>query len=217
MTDLQEIYSRLFDSYGPQNWWPADTPFEVMIGAILTQQTTWKNVEIAIQNLKDKDLLNVASLNEIPNDELEPEIRKSGFYRQKSKAIKNLVGFLMEEYHGELDRMFEEDGEELRKKLLSVKGIGHETADSILLYACIKPFFVVDAYTRRALKRLELADTNDYEQIRDFFENSLPKDTTLYNEFHALWVELGKRHCKTKPLCNECPLNDMCPYPSKTE
>ncbi|MEE9223675.1 MAG: endonuclease III domain-containing protein, partial [Thermoplasmata archaeon] len=109
MTDVREIYSRLFDSFGPQNWWPADTPFEVMIGAILTQQTSWKNVEIEIQNLKDKDLLNVVSLSEIPNDELEPEIRKTGFYRQKSKDAKNFVGFLMEEYQGELDRLFEED------------------------------------------------------------------------------------------------------------
>ncbi|MEE9223245.1 MAG: hypothetical protein V3U51_00630, partial [Thermoplasmata archaeon] len=187
------------------------------IGAILTQQTSWKNVEIAIQNLKDRGLLNVVSLSEIPKDELEKEIHKTGFYRQKSRAVKNLVGFLMEEYHGELDRMLAEEGEELRKKLLSVKGIGHETADSILLYACTRSFFVVDAYTKRALKRLELADTDDYEHIRNFFENLLPKDTALYNEFHALWVELGKRHCKTKPLCDHCPLNDLCPYPSKSE
>ncbi len=217
MVALQEIYSTLFGSYGPQDWWPGETPFEVMIGAILTQQTSWKNVEIAIQNLKDRNLLDVVSLCEISNDELEKEIRKTGFYKQKSRAVKNLVHFLMEEYEGNLDEMCSENGQELRAKLLSVKGIGHETADSVLLYACNKPFFVVDAYTKRALRRLELIDTDNYEEIRNFFESSLPKDTKLYNEFHALWVELGKRHCKTKPLCEPCPLNDLCPYPRKSE
>ncbi|MCK4444610.1 MAG: endonuclease III domain-containing protein [Thermoplasmata archaeon] len=217
MADLQEIYSKLFESFGPQHWWPGETPFEIMIGAILTQQTSWKNVEIAIQNLKDKNLLDVVSLNEIPKDELEKEIRKTGFYRQKSRAVKNFVGFLVEECQGDLDEMCSENDQELREKLLSVKGIGHETADSILLYACNKPFFVVDAYTKRALRRLELTDTDNYEEIRDFFESSLPKDAVLYNEFHALWVELGKRHCKTRPICDDCPFNDICPYPSKTE
>ncbi len=217
MADLQDIYSKLLESFGPQHWWPAETPFEVMIGAVLTQQTTWKNVEIAIQNLKDAELLDVSSLHDVPIGRLENEVRKTGFYRQKSRAVKNLVRFLKEEYQGDLDRVCAEDGEELRRKLLSVKGIGQETADSILLYACERPFFVVDAYTRRALNRLELIDTDDYEEIRDFFESSLPKDTALYNEFHALWVELGKRHCKNRPECDECPLNDRCPYPSKTE
>lgn len=217
MADLHEIFSKLLKSFGPQHWWPAQTPFEVVIGAVLTQQTTWKNVEMAIQNLKDAGLLDVSMLNDVPIDRLENEVRKTGFYRQKSRAIKNLVGFLMEEYQGDLDKMCSQDGQEVRMRLLSVKGIGRETADSILLYACNKPFFVVDAYTKRALKRLELTDADDYEDIRDFFEKSLPQDAELYNEFHALWVELGKRHCKTKPICNECPLNDECPYPSKTE
>jgi endonuclease-3 related protein len=217
VADLQRIYSKLLESFGPQHWWPANTSFEVMLGAVLTQQTAWKNVEIAIQNLKDAGLLDVKALHDVPIEKLENEVRKTGFYRQKSKAVKNLVNFLMDEYQGDLGRMCSEDGQELREKLLSVKGIGRETADSILLYACNKPFFVVDAYTRRALKRLELIDTDDYEKTRDFFEGSLPKDAELYNEFHALWVELGKRHCKTKPICDECPLNDECPRPSKTE
>lgn len=217
MADLQEIYSALFESFGPQHWWPAETPFEVMIGAILTQQTAWKNVEIAIGNLKEANLLDVKSLQEASIKRIEEEVRPTGFYRQKSKSVKNFVEFLMEEYQGDLEKMFGEDGQDLRKKLLSVKGIGHETADSILLYACEKPFFVVDAYTKRALRRLEMIDTDNYEQIRTFFEDSLPRDLELYQEFHALLVELGKRFCRTKPICEECPLNNICPYPSKTE
>ena len=217
MGGLQEIYSKLLKSFGPQHWWPAETPLEVVIGAVLTQQTAWKNVEIAIQNLRDTGLLDVKALHGVPIERLEDGVRKTGFYRQKSRAVKNLVGFLMEEYQGNLDKMCSEDGLELRTKLLSVKGIGRETADSILLYACNKPFFVVDAYTKRALKRLELTDAENYEDIRDFFESNLPDDAKLYNEFHALWVELGKRYCKTKPVCKDCPLNGQCPYPSKTE
>jgi len=217
VTDLQEIYSKLLESFGPQHWWPADTPFEVMIGAILTQQTAWKNVETAIQNLKDANLLDVTSLHQASTQRLEKEIRKTGFYRQKSRAVKNFVAFIMEEYQGGLEQMCSEDGQELRKRLLSVEGIGHETADSVLLYACSKPFFVVDAYTRRALKRLELIDTDNYERIREFFESSLEKDAALYNEFHALWVELGKRYCRAKPICQTCPLNSLCPYPAKTD
>ncbi len=217
MADLQEIYSTLFKSFGPQHWWPAETPFEVMVGAILTQQTAWKNVEIAIRNLKEANLLDVKSLHKAYIKRMEEEVRPTGFYRQKSKSLKNFVEFLMKEYEGDLEKMFADDGQELRKKLLSVKGIGYETADSILLYACEKPFFVVDAYTKRALRRLEMIDTDNYEKIRTFFEDSLPRDLSLYKEFHALLVELGKRYCRTKLICQDCPLNNICPYPSKTE
>ncbi len=188
-----------------------------MIGAILTQQTAWKNVEIAIQNLKDAKLLDITSLHQVPIQRLEEEIRKTGFYRQKSRALKNFVAFITEEYQGDLGKMCSIEGQELRKRLLSVRGIGRETADSILLYACNKPFFVVDAYTKRALKRLGLIDTDKYEEIREFLQSSLPEDATLYNEFHALWVELGKRYCRTRPICRECPLSNLCPYPTKTD
>ncbi len=217
MADLQEIYSALFQSFGPQHWWPGETPFEVMIGAILTQQTAWKNVEIAIGNLKEANLLDVEPLHKASIKRIEEVVRPTGFYRQKSKSVKNFINFLMEEYQGDLEKMFGEDGQELRKKLLSVKGIGYETADSILLYACEKPFFVVDAYTKRALRRLEMIETDSYEQIRTFFEDSLPRNLDLYKEFHALLVELGKRYCRPKPICEECPLNGICPYPRKTD
>lgn len=217
MADLQEIYSRLLESFGPQHWWPADTPFEVIIGAILTQQTAWKNVEIAIENLKKANLLDVKSLHGASTERIEKEVQPTGFYRRKSKSVKNFIDFLMEEYQGDVKKMVAEYGQKLREKLLTVKGIGHETADSILLYACDKLFFVVDTYTKRALRRLGMIETDSYEQIRSFSENSLPRDLNLYKEFHALFVELGKRFCKAKPICEKCPLNDICPYPRKTD
>ncbi|MFQ5884311.1 MAG: endonuclease III domain-containing protein, partial [Thermoplasmata archaeon] len=174
-------------------------------------------VEIAMRNLKEANLLDVDSLHGASVGRIEEEVRPTGFYRQKSKSVKNFVEFLTEEYQGDMEKMCTEDAQSLREKLLSVKGIGYETADSILLYACDKPFVVVDAYTKRALGRLEMIDTDNYERMRTFFEDSLPRDLDLYKEFHALLVELGKRFCRTNPICQDCPLNDICPHPSKTE
>ncbi|MBI1738626.1 MAG: endonuclease III domain-containing protein [Acidobacteria bacterium] len=205
---LQEYYNALFRALGPQNWWPARTPFEVIVGAILTQNTAWTNVEKAITNLRRERLLTPAALQRVAQKKLARLIRSSGYFRQKAKKLKAFVKFLRREYSGSLARMFRAPTAELREKLLSVHGIGPETADSILLYAARHPVFVVDAYTKRILSRHGLASEKaGYEELRALFEKTLPRDAQLYNEFHGLIVMTGKHWCKTKnPLCEECPL-----------
>lgn len=203
--NLTKIYQKLLEHFGKQYWWPAETKFEVIIGAILTQQTTWKNVESAIENLKDKGLLDPRSLATAPLDHVEALIRQTGFYRQKAKRIVNFSKYLMTKYDGSLDKFFSKPDEQLRKELLSLEGIGPETADSILLYAADRLTFPIDAYTIRLCKRLGVKDLK-YEDLRIFFENSLPKDLEVYKEFHALIDKLGKTYCKTKPQCSACPL-----------
>ncbi|MEW6096895.1 MAG: endonuclease III domain-containing protein [bacterium] len=207
---LNWIYERLFKAFGPRNWWPGDTPFEIIIGAILTQNTAWANVEKAINNLKNHNLLEPEKLNEIPQDKLAELIRPAGYYQLKANRLKEFIEFLFSNYAGDLDKMFNRDMWELRAELLGVKGIGLETADSILLYAGSKPIFVVDAYTRRILTRHNLIDEKaSYTQIQDLFMNNLPQDVQLYNEFHALIVQLGKEICKSKPACDSCPLKEL--------
>ncbi len=205
---LQEYYNTLFRALGPQNWWPARTPFEVIIGAILTQNTAWTNVEKAIANLRRERLLSSAALERVPQRKLARLIRSSGYFRQKAKKLKAFVKFLRQDYGGSLARMFRTPTVELRAKLLAVHGIGPETADSILLYAGMHPVFVVDAYTKRILVRHGLlSEKADYEETRALFERTLPRDVQLYNEFHGLIVMTGKHWCKTKkPLCESCPL-----------
>ncbi len=205
---LGSIYEKLFAFFGPRNWWPAEEPFEVMVGAVLTQNTAWTNVEKAISGLKREGLLSAHSLYAVPIDLLAFHIRPAGYYNVKARRLKNLVSFFMHEYDGGLDEMFAEDMETLRHKLLAVKGIGPETADSILLYAGQKPTFVVDAYTKRSMSRhLLVSEDVGYDDLREFFMDRLPHDVTLFNEFHALFVELGKTFCKTRPRCQYCPLN----------
>jgi endonuclease-3 related protein len=204
---VKDVYKRLYQAFGARRWWPAETQFEVIIGAILTQNTNWKNVEKAIEKLKDKDLLNPARLYKIRNEELAELIRSSGYYNIKTKRIKNFIAFLQEEYRADLDRMFQEEMMVLRDKLLTIKGIGPETADSILLYAGEKPTFVVDAYTKRIFSRHGwISDNDNYEEIRNFFMENLNHDVQLFNEYHALLVYLGKEFCKKEPRCQECPL-----------
>ena len=211
---LLKIYNRLLKHFGYQNWWPTigngNPKFEIIVGAILTQQTSWKNVEKAIENLKNKNLLELKKLNKIPIKELEKIIRPSGFFKVKAKRLRSFLEFLIENYDGNLEEMFKESINELRKNLLSIHGIGYETCDSILLYAGERPVFVVDAYTIRLCQRHPIMDSKDYEEIREFFERNLPKDVNLFKEFHALIVELGKNYCKTKPLCEKCPLRGDC-------
>ena len=209
---LLEIYDRLLEYFGPRHWWPADTRFEVIVGAILTQQTTWKNVEKAIQNLKNENLLEAKKLFELPVSRLEALIKPCGFFRLKTKRLRNFLKFFIENFDADLEKMFEKNLNELREELLSVHGIGHETCDSILLYAGEKPIFVIDAYTFRLCNRYPIINSKDYEEVRKFFEKNLPKDVNLFKEFHALIVELGKNYCKTKPLCNKCPLERGCKY-----
>ncbi|MFH1227560.1 MAG: endonuclease III domain-containing protein [Planctomycetota bacterium] len=214
--DLLEIYRRLYKRFGPQHWWPGDTPFEVIIGAILTQNTNWSNVEKAINNLKKARLLTPAKLHEISLPELAELIRPAGYYNVKSKRLKDFIDWLMGDCDGDLDRLFALPTASLREALLSVRGIGPETADSIMLYAAQKPSFVVDAYTYRIFSRHKYVSEEDtgYDELKAFFEDSLEADVKLFNEYHALLVKLGKEFCKkSKPLCAECPLNGVNDYP----
>ena len=208
-----DYYQAMSDALGPMRWWPAGSPFEVIVGAILTQNTAWTNVERAIANLKRERLLTLKGIARTSNLRLAKLIRSSGYFRQKAIKLKAFVRFLQIEYGGSLKRMFATPTEDLRKKLLGVHGIGPETADSILLYAGMHRVFVVDAYTRRILSRHGLGNgKEDYDEIRVMFEDRLPRDVQLYNEYHALIVNTGKKWCRTKiPLCTECPLAKFLP------
>ena len=204
---LMEIFQRLFDFYGPQNWWPGDSPLEISIGAILTQNTNWRNVESALDNLKQRDLLEINKLAEIDELELARLIRPAGYFNIKAKRVKSFVLWLKE--MGGFDRLEKIDTGRLRDMLLQVPGIGYETADSILLYALERPVFVVDAYTRRVLERHGITNATKmgYEHLRSLFESNLPKDVRLFNEFHALFVRVGKERChKKSPKCEGCPI-----------
>lgn len=208
---LMRMYELLYERYGPQGWWPGDGRCEIIVGAILTQNTNWANVEKAIANLKAAGCLTAARLGEIEQDELAELIRPAGYYNIKAKRLKNFFAWVFDEYQGRLDSLENLDAASLREQLLAVNGIGPETADSIVLYAFGKPVFVVDTYTARVLGRGELIEEGaDYQQIQDFFESSLPADAELFNEFHALLVRVGKEHCKPKPKCNGCPLEGSC-------
>ncbi|NWF51495.1 MAG: endonuclease III domain-containing protein [Nitrospirae bacterium] len=210
MNRLLEIYRRLYDAFGPQHWWPGETPFEIAVGAILTQNTNWGNVEKAIMNLKKENALSPEIIHKIKLSRLASLIRPAGYFNIKAKRLKAFISFLMNEYEGSLKRMKEEDTQILRLRLLRIHGIGPETADSIILYALEKPVFVVDAYTKRALSRHEFIEFNrTYEDFQKFFHSSLNRDVKLFNEYHALFVKLGKTYCRKKPICNGCPLEGV--------
>ncbi len=204
---LLTIYNKLYKHFGPRHWWPADTPLEVIVGAILTQNTAWSNVEKAICNLKIKKLINPKGLARIKKRDLARLIRPAGYYNIKADRLKNFINFLWKGYGGDLDKLFKLPLSELREKLLNISGIGPETADSILLYAAGHPVFVVDAYTKRMCLRHKIISMDkDYHDLQKLFIDNLPRRRTLFNEYHALIVELGKEFCRPKPLCNECPL-----------
>jgi endonuclease-3 related protein len=207
-TPLEEYYSALLGAFGPQHWWPGETPFEVIVGAILTQNTSWSNVERAIANLRAARLLTPSAISRAPLNELEGLIRSSGYFRQKARKLKAFCAFLRREYGGSLKRMFATPTAALREKLLGVFGIGPETADSILLYAGQHGVFVVDAYTKRMLTRHGWVDEKaGYEEVRSMVERQLPGDVARFNEFHALIVNAGKQFCRPRePLCQRCPL-----------
>ncbi len=210
LANAASIYQQLHTRYGVRHWWPADTPFEVMLGAILTQNTAWTNVEKALANLKAADCIDPEAILACPLVELARRIRPSGYYNQKAARLKRIAAFVLQ--HGGIGRLRGQPLEELRPRLLALNGVGPETADSILLYALEKPVFVIDAYTRRIFSRLgALRGDERYETLRALFERSLPaRDTALFNEYHALIVEHAKRHCKVKPLCAGCPLAADC-------
>jgi len=209
---LLEIYHRLYAAYGPQHWWPGEGPFEVIVGAILTQQVGWRNVELAIAGLKTAGLMDPESLARAPLEQIARIIRPTGYYNQKAKKLKAFLDFLNVRHNTDLNKLFSLPVDKLREELLSVRGIGEETADSIILYAAEKPSFVVDAYTRRILTRLGVINGEEsYGEIRELFMKNLPKDVPLYNEYHALLVRHGKERClKRSPRCAGCPLADMC-------
>ncbi|MBI3595864.1 MAG: endonuclease III domain-containing protein [Nitrospirae bacterium] len=204
---LEGYYRRLLKAYGPQHWWPADSRFEIMIGAILTQNTAWRNVERAVANIKREGLMTPRALHRVSMRQLAEMIRPSGYFRVKAGRIKAFVRFLIQQYEGDLRRMMSEPVGILRSKLLSVKGIGSETADSILLYAGDVPVFVIDAYTRRVLSRHRLIPSKvSYDRLQRFFMDHLQPRAALYNEYHALLVKVGKEHCRPTPACQGCPL-----------
>ncbi len=207
---LTEIYRLLYDEFGPQQWWPGETRFEIITGAILTQNTNWANVEKAIKNLKSADCLTPEKLHHLDQAQLAQLIRPAGYFNIKAKRLKNYLNWLFENYNGELTDLESIDTDRLRAELLTIKGVGRETADSILLYAFERPIFVVDAYTARVVFRHELiASDADYEQLRELFESSLPTDTQLFNEYHALLVKVGKEFCRPKARCPGCPLEKL--------
>jgi len=208
---LTRIYEELFEYFGEQNWWPAETEFEVIIGAILTQQATWKQVEKSIENLKKENLLSAKNLATGDVRHVQKLVRSSGFYKQKSKRIINLSKYLVGKYGGDLKKFFDKPVEELRKELLEMNGIGKETADSIILYAADKLIFPVDAYTFRIFERIGFISGKDYDNLQQLVQNELKKDLKIYGEFHALLVKLGKTFCKTTPVCGECPIKE-CEY-----
>jgi len=210
---LLDIYHQLMAHYGPQYWWPALEPFEVIVGAILTQSAAWGNVEKAIANLKAASALSTRVLRQLPTPELAKLIYPSGYYNAKALKLKSFAHWLGENYDDNLDRLFAHDIDQLRQQLLSIHGIGQETADSIILYAANKPIFVIDAYTRRIINRIGLAPIgNSYNTYQELFMDNLPSDTRLFNEYHALLVRLGKDVCRRQPLCPECCLNNRCQF-----
>lgn len=219
-TNILNIYRTLAQAYGPLHWWPAKTRFEVIVGAFLTQNTSWKNVELALKNLRRSGILNVRGIREVSLEDLEKLVRASGYFRQKAARLKAFVEYLDQKHRGSLNRMFSQPLELLRGELLTLRGVGPETADAILLYAGKLPVFVVDAYTKRLLERHSMVAAGaKYESIRAQVEKAFARDQSSsasaehYNEFHALLVEVGKRHCGVVPRCKGCPLSHMLPSP----
>ncbi len=207
---LNEIYQLLFDRFGPQHWWPGQTQFEIITGAILTQNTNWANVEKAIANLKSADYLTPEKLYHLEVSQLAELIRPAGYYNIKTKRLKNFINWLFDNYDGKPANLETVDTGQLRAELLGIKGIGYETADSMLLYAFERPVFVVDAYTARIAFRHQLIEPDaDYEQLRELFQSNLPEDIQLFNEYHALLVKVGKEFCKPKAKCPGCPLEKL--------
>ncbi|MCF7957514.1 MAG: endonuclease III domain-containing protein [Phycisphaerae bacterium] len=206
-TKLLDFYHAMLSAYGPQNWWPADSPFEIMVGAVLTQNTSWQNVEKAILNLKNADVLNAEAIDQLSLEDLAQLIKPAGYFNIKAKRLKNLIHWLCSQYDGDISPLARQSIWSLQEQLLAINGIGRETADSIILYALEKPTFVVDTYTYRILTRHFCIDVDaDYERIKDYCQSQLEEDVTLYNEYHALLVCVGKNHCKPKAKCAGCPL-----------
>ncbi|MEW6352286.1 MAG: endonuclease III domain-containing protein [Thermodesulfobacteriota bacterium] len=204
---LMDYYHAMRSHFGHRNWWPADSPFEVCVGAILTQNTAWKNVVRAIDNLKHSSSLDPHSIHAMTHEQLAELIRPAGYFNVKARRLKNLIAHIVEHHGADLDSLLAQDSAQLRKALLSINGVGNETADSIILYAAGKPVFVVDAYTKRVLVRHGFVPpAADYTAMQELFHRHIPPDAELYNDFHAQFVAVGHHFCKRKPLCDQCPL-----------
>jgi len=209
---LMGIYDTLLKHFGHRNWWPGETPFEVCVGAVLTQNTAWKNVAKAVANLKAAEALDPFTIHAMPLEDLSELIRPAGYYNVKARRLRNFVDHLVEDHGGDLESLFSVPMEALRDRLLAINGVGKETADSMILYAAAKPIFVVDAYTKRALSRHGLiADKADYDEIQALFHANLPPECDLFNDFHAQIVAVGHHYCRSKPKCEECPLAGLLP------
>ena len=207
------IYRSMFKKFGHQNWWPGETPFEIAVGAVLTQNTSWGNVERAIDNLKNAGALDPFVLRTLPVSSLAEFIKPAGYFNVKAQRLKALVDFICDELEGDVTLLKRFPVLTAREKLLSVNGVGKETADSILLYAVGLPIFVIDAYTRRILGRLGLCEPDtEYDVMQSLFMKHLPEDVALYNDYHAQFVRLAKVHCRKKPLCKGCPLKKWCSF-----
>ena len=208
----REVFRRLLNAYGPQSWWPGDSPWEVMVGAVLVQNTSWKNVERAINNLRGADRLRFERMRSLGDGELRRLIRPAGFFRIKTARLRSLVRFVEERFAGSVERMHGAETEELRTLLLGVHGIGPETADSILCYALERPVMVADAFARRIFSRHGWVSAGvGYEPLRRRLAAGLPREASVCNEMHALVVKLAHTHCRRSPLCEGCPLEDMLP------
>jgi endonuclease III related protein len=211
---LMDYYRAMLAHFGPRDWWPADSAFEVCVGAVLTQNTAWRNAAKAITNLKEASCMDPESIHSMPQDRLSELIRPAGYFNVKAKRLKNLIRHIVEDHGSDLNSMFSDDLDTLRESLLSINGVGYETADSIILYAARRPVFVIDAYTKRILVRHGFAGEKvDYHAMQQLFHSHIPPDTELYNDFHAQIVGVGHRYCKRKPLCDECPLRGFLARP----
>lgn len=207
MNKLKKIYNTLYSHYGNLNWWPADTPFEVIVGTILTQNTAWSNVEKAIERFEGD--LSPERVMSLSMEELQEIIRPAGFFRQKAQYLKAITEWFIS-YDCNIDLIRKHSLSDIRAELLKVRGVGNETADSILLYAFGFPSFVVDAYTMRFFRRFPVDAGNTYMEVKNYCEKELPSDIEVYNRFHALIVHNGKEHCKKKAECAGCPLEKYC-------
>ena len=215
---LMDIYERLYARFGPQEWWPGNTTLEICFGAVLVQNTSWANAARAIDNLKKENLLTESALKKVRGDRLARLIRPARFFNMKAKRIKGFVAYLWKHFEGDVDHFLSLPTEKLHEELMGLDGVGRETADSITLYAAERPVFVVDAYTKRIFSRLGHFEASkngdkDYLALQESLTAHLPRDTALFNEYHALLVRLGHTFCRPKPKCEECPLRVLCPYP----
>jgi endonuclease III related protein len=209
---LREVYDQLYRAWGAQHWWPGRTRFEIIVGAILTQSTAWNNVELAIRRLKAARALDVRRLHALGPARLAALVRPAGFFNVKARRLRAFTSLVANGFGGRLDALLRLPAADLRRALLGVHGIGPETADSILLYAAGRPAFVVDAYTRRFLRRHGWMDARSpYDSVAELFTRAIPARVPLYNEFHALIVRLGKTHCRSAPRCGACPLQHLLP------